>query len=285
MSIIAIYASLETSMSMLLALNKSVLLGSVLGLVLLLFGAVPVHANGEIGDDVQDLQAHLDEYADEVNWLLGQVDDIVARYAQDGAEKAVPAALVDHWESVKFHGAIETSYIPVYAAIWQGLIGVRMAIEAEEPVSAVQAQQILLEQALWQALGAVKLAAQLQKNGTLASAGSANEGESPQATMVAIKQELDRVVAKYAERLPEEAVEIVHNTYLSRFEGIEGQLIEQDAELVEELEIDFNVTLPKAIDGGASVDEVRAVVLQMQAKLDQASALLEASESNRSSVF
>lgn len=250
-----------------------------------LFGAVHVQANGEIGDHVSDLQGHLDEYSTEVSWLLGQVDDIVARYAQEGAEKAAPEALVDHWEAVKFHGAIESNYIPIYSSIWQGLFGVRLAIEGQQPLEQVQAQQALLEQSLWQALGAVKLAAKLQKDGGLVSAAAAGDDESPQAALLAIKQQLDRVVAKYAERLPDEAIEIVQDTYLARFEGIEGSLIEQDAELVEDLEVDFNVTLPKAIQSGATVDAVRSVVQMMQGKLDTAGVLLEQAQGKRSSVF
>ncbi|MFK7831219.1 MAG: hypothetical protein AB8B57_15710 [Congregibacter sp.] len=251
----------------------------------LLLGATQLRANGEMGDHVNDLDKHLDEYADEVSWLIEQVDGIVNRYAQEGSSKAAPADLVEHWEAVKFHAAIESNFIPIYSSIWQGLFGVRLAIEGQESVAEVRGQQALLEQSLWQALGAVKLAASLQKNGALATAVSANEDESPQAALVAIKQELDRVVAKYAERLPEEAVDIVHDTYMSRFEGIEGRLIEEDADLVEDLEVDFNVSLPKAIQDGASVDIVRQIVNTMQEKLDAAGALLEAAQGKRSSVF
>lgn len=108
---------------------------------------------------------------------------------------------------------------------------------------------------------------------------------TPVETMDEIKQLLDRVVAKFAERLPDEATEIVHDTYLTRFEGVEGMLIEQDAALVEDLEKDFNVTLPLAIKDNLSVDEVRRVVQAMQAKLDHAKSLLVEAEKNRQDVF
>ena len=62
------------------------------------------------------------------------------------------------------------------------------------------------------------------------------------------------MVAKYAERLSDEATSIVHDTYLHLFEGVEGTLIEQDANLVEVLEKDFNVTLPQAISGNKTVN-------------------------------
>ena len=53
---------------------------------------------------------------------------------------------------------------------------------------------------------------------------------------------------------------------------MEGVLIAQDADLVEDLEKDFNVTLPQALDRKASVDEVKQVIQTMQAKLDKAKA-------------
>jgi hypothetical protein len=66
---------------------------------------------------------------------------------------------------------------------------------------------------------------------------------------------------------------------------VEGVLIEQDADLVEDLEVDFNVRLPKAIQDGKTIDEVREVILAMQAKLDQARALLKTAEQKRQQVF
>ena len=67
--------------------------------------------------------------------------------------------------------------------------------------------------------------------------------------------------------------------------GPEGVLIEQDAELVEDLEIDFNVRLPKSIQDGKTVDEVRSVILAMQEKLDTARNLLKEAEKSRKKVF
>lgn len=263
--------------------RKSDTLLAALGLMALL-AAGPAMANGPIGDHVNDLQAHLSEYSDEVVWLIDQVDGIVADYARGGLATAHPEAVVEHWEAVKFHAAIESNYVPVYASIWQGLFGVRQAIEQEQPIADVRAQQALLEQSLWQALGAVKVAAQFQQRGLVAVI-EGTEATTPAGTLEEVKQRLDRVVAKYAERLPEEALSIVFDTYLTRFEGVEGDLIEQDAALVEDLEVDFNVTLPQAIERNASVDELRAVVQTMQGKLERAQVLLEEAEENRASVF
>ncbi|MEM9300793.1 MAG: hypothetical protein AAGE01_01700 [Pseudomonadota bacterium] len=241
-------------------------------------------ADGAIGEHVNDLQGHLDEYAEEVVWLIEQVDGIVDSYESDGLAAAKPEAVVDHWEAVEFHSAIETNYIPLYASIWQGLFGVRQAVEREASIAEVRAEQEKLEQVLWQSLGAVKVAAQYQQQGLLPEI-AATEAATPIETLRIVKRELDRVVAKYAERLGDEATTIIQETYLSRFEGVEGMLIEEDADLVEELEIDFNVTLPKAIEADPGVDDVRKVVVAMQGKLDRAIALLEDAENNAKDVF
>ncbi len=264
-------------------LLKHLILSLCLGLASVL--ASQAYANGPIGDHVNDLQAHLKDYAEEVEWMIDQVSTMVDTYEKQGAEAAKPERVVDFWEEVKFHSAIETNYVPVYASIWQGLFGVRMAIENKEPIANVRKQLANLEQALWQGLGAVKLAAQFQQKGLLAKVENTEGPTTPVETLEEIKHRLDRVVAKYAERLTEEATSIVHDTYLTRFEGVEGALIEQDADLVEDLEKDFNVTLPLAIQDNASVDKVRAVVVAMQAKLDRAKSLLAEAEKNRKDVF
>ena len=244
----------------------------------------PAAADGPVGDHVNDMQDYLDEYTREVGWLMEQVDGIVNRYEAEGLEAAQPEKVVDHWEAVKFHSAIESNYIPLYASIWQGLFGVRQAIEGGQPVAEVRREQAQLEQTLWQSLGAVKLAAQYQEQG-LTGAIATREATTPAATLIEIKQQLNSVVAKYAEQLPDEAIKLVQDAYLTRFEGVEGDLIESDADLVEDLEIDFNVRLPQAIQQGATVDEVRAVVDRMQVKLDRARELLKEAEASRSDVF
>jgi hypothetical protein len=249
-----------------------------------LLAAGQVRASGAIGEHVNDLSSHIDQYTKDVNWLIGKVDGIVNAYEKGGLKAAQPAAVVDHWEAVDFHSAIETNYIPLYGAIWQGLFGVRTAIENEQPVATVRAEQAQLEQALWQSLGAVKVAAQYQKRGLLPTVEN-TEAASPVETVDIIQRNLDRVVAKYAEKLPDEAISLVQDTYLHRFEGIEGDLIALDADLVEDLEVDFNVRLQKAIQEGKSVEDVRDVVVAMQDKLDKCRALLEKAQSSRSEVF
>ncbi|QHQ40840.1 hypothetical protein GTQ55_11560 [Microbulbifer hydrolyticus] len=260
-------------------------MGLVFGLIALL-AAGQASANGAIGDHVNDLKGHLGQYSEEVNWLIGKYDGVVDTYEAKGKKATDTQQLVEFWEEVDFHSAIETNYVPVYANIWQGIYGIKQAIEAGKPVAEVRAEQDKLNSAFWQALGAVKLASQYQEKGLLAKVQTTEaEPTTMPETLDDIKHRLDRVVAKYAEKLPEAATSIVHDTYLHRFEGVEGALIEQDAALVEDLEKDFNVTLPQALDGKTSVDDVRKVVESMQVKLDKAKSLLVEAEKKRKDVF
>ena len=138
----------------------------------------------------------------------------------------------------------------------------------------IRAELTSLEEVLWQSLGAVKLAAQFQKQGLLEKTQT-REGIFPSAILIEIKQRLDRTFAKYAEKLADDALKIVQETYLTRFEQIERTLIEQGAELVEDLQIDFNVNLSNAIQNGVEVDGVSAIILDMQIMLNQARAYLK----------
>lgn len=245
-----------------------------------------VFANGPIGDHVNQLKANLADYQKEVVWLNTKVDAMVSLYAKDGGEDIKTTALMEYWEQVKFHAAIETSYVPVYASIWQGLYGVKQSIDKKKTLALVRQEQAKLEQVLWQALGAVKLASQYQDQGLLAKVNitDAQPTNSVEA-LNQVKMNLDRVLAKYAEQLLDEATNIVHDTYINVFEGVEGKLIAQDAKLVEVLEKDFNVTLPLALKKGASVDQVRGIVTDMQGKLDKAKTLLAQAEKSTRDVF
>lgn len=243
-------------------------------------------ANGEITEHVNHLKEHLDQYSEEVTWLLDNFNSVVDTYEKQGKKAADSDKLIEFWEEVDFHSAIETQFVPIYASIWQGIYGVKQNIDKGAPVEVVRKEQEKLNQALWQALGAVKLAAQYQQRGLIKKIETTEvEPTSAPEILEDIKTRLDRVVAKYAEQLNEVAVTLVHDTYLQRFEGIEGALIEQDADLVEDLEKDFNVTLPQALDGKNSVDKVRQVVESMKVKLNRAKKLLADAEAGRKSVF
>ncbi len=242
-------------------------------------------ANGAIGDHVNNLHAHIGEYTEEVHWLESKFGSVVDAYeAQNKSLKT--DALIEYWEEVDFHSAIETQYVPIYASIWQGIYGVKVAIDEGKPVAEVRVEQEKLNHALWQALGAVKLASQYQKKGLVNKVQTTEKEPTTGPEVIDdIKTRLDRVVAKYAEQLHEVATTLVHDTYLQRFEGVEGDLIAKDAALVEDLEKDFNVTLPQAISKDTGVDAVRKVVESMQTKLDRARALLVEVEQSRKDVF
>lgn len=254
-----------------LALTRTWKLLSV-GMLVALF-ATRVSASGAVGDHVNALSEHVDEYTEEVVWLIGKIDGIISTYETKGSAAAGTDAIVDHWEAVDFHSAIETHYIPLYASIWQGLFAVKTAIDEGKPEADVRATQASLESVLWQSLGAVKVAAQYQERGLLPEY-TATSVDSPTETIDVIKQRLDRVLAKYAEQLPEQARNIATAAYAEQFESIEDEIEKRDAELTEDLEVDFNVRLPEAIDAGVSVDALRDLVLAMQAKLNQAKTLL-----------
>ncbi len=270
-------------------LNKiaKIRLVALLGFVMSLgFITNPVLANGDIGEHVNHLQDNIENYTKEINWLIGEVDKIVEVYDKGDKRLVKPERLIELWESVDFHAAIESNYVPIYASIWQGLYGIKQGLENRIPITKLSEEQENLERALWQALGAVKLAAQFQEKGLLSEVQTREANpQTPSETIVVINKKLDRVVAKAAEKLAKEATDIVHNTYLSLFEGIEGGLIALDAKLVEDLEKDFNVTLPQAINENQSVDDVRQTVEMMKEKLARAKRLLENAQKNKKEVF
>ncbi|SVD49298.1 uncharacterized protein METZ01_LOCUS402152, partial [marine metagenome] len=94
-------------------------------------------ANGAIGDHVNNLHAHIGEYTEEVHWLESKFGSVVDAYeAKDKSLKT--DALIEYWEEVDFHSAIETQYVPIYASIWQGIYGVKVAIDEGKPVADVR---------------------------------------------------------------------------------------------------------------------------------------------------
>ena len=93
----------------------------------------PVLANGPIGEHVNHLKANLKDYSDDVEWMIAKVDALVTEYEKNGAKAVKSDDLIEYWESVKFHSAIETNYVPVYASIWQSIYGIKMAIDDKKP--------------------------------------------------------------------------------------------------------------------------------------------------------
>ncbi|MCP4320693.1 MAG: hypothetical protein GY787_02290 [Alteromonadales bacterium] len=254
--------------------------------ILTSFTAFSVLANGKIGDHVNHLSANIKKYEEEVSWLSSKIGGIVGTYQKSGAKAAHAEALMEHWEVVDFHAAIESNYVLIYASIWQGLYGVKDSIDKTSSIEKVKIEQAKLEKALWQALGAVKMAAKLQDDGLLVKVKTTTDTpKNSIEAIVVIENNLNKVVAKYAEKLTDTATNIVHNTYLNLFEGVEGELIALDAHLVEDIEKDFNMTLPVAIKEQKTVGKVRDIVIAMNQKLSKAKALLENNTKNKKDVF
>lgn len=243
-------------------------------------------ANGTITDQVNRLYDHVDQYQEEVQWLIKNYAGVVDQYAAQVNRKAPTdtAQLIEFWEQVDFHSAIETQHVPTYASIWQGIYGIKSSIEAGDPIDQVRGHQKQLNQALWQGLGAVKLAAQYQQRGWAPKVQTTEvEPSNPEEMVEDIINRLDRVVAKHAEQLNQVAISLVHETYEKRFETIESALKAKDHDLAEALEKDFAVTLPKMLEGQGSVDQVRAVINGMKSQLIRAKALLNKKKSLKSS--
>ena len=93
-----------------------------------------------------------------------------------------------------------------------------------------------------------------------------------------IEGDLEAAVEAYAAGNDSRARSLVKGTYLSNFEGIEGTLIEQDPELVEELEADFNERLLGLFAENASVSAVEDRVATMEERLERAETILAAQE-------
>lgn len=239
---------------------------------------------GEIGEHVKDLKPHIEQYERDVNRFVERIDALVNAYANGGADAVDPDKLVEWWEDdLMYHEAVEVHYTAGYAKIWQGISGLQQALQKGEPVAKVREHQARLVQALWQGLGAVKMAAvhQQREDGNATPAMKAPQPD----TISEIQANLDRVLDRYRRGQREQAKELVHDTYLQLFEGIEGELIERDADLVVALEKDFNVTLPQALEAGGPAERVATVVADMKDKLDRAQGLLEEARKNRRSVF
>ncbi len=247
-----------------------------------------LHGHGEIGDDIQDLQSHLEEYEEDLRKVMSKYDGVVQTYEEKGGEGLDTEQLLTFWEDAKIHYAIELNYIPIYVKIWQSIYAIKEGIETGKSGGEVEGSQETLEATLWQALGAVKMAAMVQKSKAAEGAIETKIKEvesSPVATLAQVKDKLDRVMAKCAERDYEAAMEMLHDTYLNLFEGVEGMLIEKDADLVVDLEKDFNVTLPKQIEAEASLDEIKKSTAAMKEKLDKASKLLADAKKDEKKVF
>ena len=247
---------------------------------------VEVAAHGEL-DEVQLAEFHLylDDFRDEVNDLVAEVEPIVQ--AQVAGEDAGPMieAFIEHWEEVDVHGAIETRATVTYPTVWQANVSLQLAVAADRSDADVAAAGEFVKAALWQGFGAVRLAASQVTSGTGTAAATTDPPASGPETVEQILADLDAAVAAYQAGNLQRAEQLIHQTYMTRFEGLEGDLIEQDPELVSSLEKDFNANLPLLMQQGADRARVQAQLEAMTRQLETASQLLEQVERERSEVF
>lgn len=241
-----------------------------------------VHAHGDVGEDIKDLQANIGMYEADLRVTIQKYQDLVTTYSEKGADAVDTADLLKFWEDAKMHYPVELNYVPIYAKIWQGIYGIKEGIENKKPKEEVQATMVQLREVLWQGLGSVKLAAQIQANekhtaveGGAEKVEETHDASNPVATLTLIMEKLDRIMAKSAERDFEESKKMVHDTYLNLFEGVEGALIAKDAKLVADLEKDFNVVLPKLIEAESSLQEIKAATEAVKVKIAKARELLK----------
>lgn len=267
--------------------------GKVLGACALMV-SLSVWGHGELGEELEHFEEYIPEFQKEVADLTASVDGLVEAYRGD---KDVDVdGLINYWEEVMVHGAIEVRATPLYPGVWQGLLRLQQAVDQEESATTIARRAEELKGALWQGLGAVRLAAsQVKQQGQ--STGHDNHdgdehheesghGEVSQEDAVGqILSALDEAVAVFKQGDPEKAKSIVHETYMGIFEGLEGDLIEMRPELVSQLEKDFNAGLPLLMDEGASLDKVREKVQAMNKRLETAKELLLKAEEARSKVF
>lgn len=265
------------------------LAGAAAAVLALSFLSLPITtlAHGESDDEAAELQQNLDEYAGEINDLIATVEGIVAEYEPGENYDDEVKELIKQWESVDFHETLEENAMALYPPIWSALGAFSTALKEGAAVETVRARRDAIAAALWQGYGALKLLAARDESGAATADEEASESDeaSGGAVIQTINAHLDRVLALYKKGESEQARELIFDTYMQYFEGIEGDLIEQDAELVSGLEADFNATLPQLIKSGAPVSEVAEQIDDMQDDLDDARELLEEAEQEETSVF
>ena len=243
--------------------------------------AQTVSAHGDDAPSVAEVGEHIGDYENEIADMNDTVAAIVADYDKGDSVGERVDELVDTWENVEFHEAVETHAMVLYPPIWTALGGLREAVDEPDATAEVQSWQARFDHALHEGVGALKLVAAQG-----AAAPTPKPAEPADASTIdIIKRNLDTVVERYRSGDVEAANALLHQTYMERFEGIEGTLIESDADLVTDLEKDFNATLPLLMEKSASPNKLASAVESMQAKLDRAQTILDEAADNKPSVF
>lgn len=242
-------------------------------------------AHGEVDEaQLAEFHKHLDDYQADVQGLVTEADAIVQAHAAGRDVSGQVNSLIEQWEEVGVHAAIETRATITYPGVWQALIGLQQAVAAGKPADDIARAGERVEAALWQGFGAVRLAASQVGTMPASARPDAEPASGPEAVQQIIA-DLDQAVAAYEADELQRAEALIHETYMTRFEGLEGDLIERDAELVSSLERDFNATLPLLMQQGAPMEEVQTRLEQMKDQLRAAGDILAQVERSRSEVF
>ena len=123
------------------------MLGLFAALAFLVSHPVASFGDGEVGEHVNNMQEHLVNYESEIVWFLDELSKIIIAYEDGGSNEYSSDMLIDNWEAVDFHAAIETNYIQIYASIWQGIYGVKASLDSGESLDSVDAQVAGLQKA------------------------------------------------------------------------------------------------------------------------------------------
>ncbi|MEO1326469.1 MAG: hypothetical protein AAFV47_07380 [Pseudomonadota bacterium] len=242
-------------------------------------GLAPIaQAHGDLDEEkLEEFQLHLDDYEQDVIAMIATVVDIVDNA---NATKSDTDALIQQWEDVAVHEAIEFKATLAYPGVWQGLIQLQTAVESAGDKDAAGEA---LKAALWQGMGALRMAATMVDliNDEISDEAPLSGPESVDAIISA----LTRAVELYEAGDTAAAEKAIFDSYEDRFEYLEGDLIPKDPELVTSLEADFNATLPLGMKAGASGEQMREILAAMTSKLESAKAILEAVEAERGAVF
>ncbi|MBK1726304.1 hypothetical protein [Halorhodospira neutriphila] len=253
----------------------------------LLPGAAGAH--GEAGEHVAEFEAHLEDYQADVETLSAELAELVEGYrAGDGAAQERVDRLIERWKAVEYHGAVEEVATPLYSPIWRRITNLRQAVEDGEEPAVVERRADALRAALHEGLGGVKLRASLKEAGQLGHDDHGHgeaEAADAEATLQRVREQLDEAVAAYGRDELEQARSLVETAYFEGFEGVEGSLIEADAQLVVQLEEAFNVELPGLMVEGAPTEEVEAQVASMKEDLVRCEELLSEADEAESEVF
>lgn len=254
--------------------------------VVLAPGGVLAHSHEAPGDHIKDFPQHIDDYEKEVNDLVARLHDIAARYRPGKEVSEDVHTLVDAWEEVDFHEALEHQVALLYPPIWQAVLALREAVSSDAKPDKVARLAERMSFALHQGLGGLKLKAEMVASGEAPATEAKKADDGDAATTIArIDSLLEQSASAYGQGDPDAAKVLIHRAYINHFEGIEGALIEQDPELVLGLEVDFNAKLPNLIDAGASPEALRQEMDRIRSSLDTAQKLLAEAEQNKSEVF